>query len=101
MVQLTPEELLRFYSVGGESIWRVKCRGLPDDCRVVDIIFDKLSQMVKICLETERSDRFYATAVAQHPPNADIYSEVEFIGTSNSLARSQCPTVSSGYSNEP
>jgi hypothetical protein len=79
VVEFAPDELLQFFSIKN-GIWKVKCKGLPDDCRVIAVYWDAMREVLRFLLETQEPEWFYQVPNRGEPPCFDDFAEVEFIG---------------------
>jgi hypothetical protein len=100
VVDFTPQELLQFFTEP-DSIWHVKCRGLPSDCQVVGVEWNARRQVITFVLETEQLDRFFQIGEHCEAPCAPIYEKVELIGHIDSNPRSQRHFLSGWSSKQP
>ena len=78
IARINPSELMRFFSVKN-GVWQVRCKGLPEDCRVISVSWDNHRDLLEFVLETNDERAFYELGDTQEPPERDLYTSILFV----------------------
>lgn len=70
-------DVVRFFSVK-DGLWQVRCKGLPEDCRVISATCNNKRGVIEFVLESEGSP-YFELAKTQEPPNISLYEEIELL----------------------